>query len=72
MWGEDVEEYVPFISSLFALVTLICIFGRFKPSWWLNLLPMYYLQFSFLSFLTGPHGCIGKTMVIVEMKAVLV
>jgi cytochrome P450 len=25
-----------------------------------------------LSFIAGPHGCIGKTMAIVEMKAVLV
>ena len=44
---------------------------RFNPSRWLNLPPNYNPIFSSLSFLAGPHGCIGKTMAIVEMKAIL-
>ncbi|KAF9554234.1 cytochrome P450 [Agrocybe pediades] len=44
---------------------------EFKPSRWLNLPPNYNAIFSSLSFLAGPHACIGKTMAIVEMKAVL-
>ncbi|PPQ67620.1 hypothetical protein CVT26_006830 [Gymnopilus dilepis] len=44
---------------------------EFNPSRWLNLPPNYNPIFSSLSFLAGPHGCIGKTMAIVEMKAIL-
>ncbi|KAF8887027.1 cytochrome P450 [Gymnopilus junonius] len=44
---------------------------EFNPARWLNLPPEYNSVFSSLSFLAGPHGCIGKTMAIVEMKAVL-
>jgi Cytochrome P450 len=32
---------------------------------------MYNLTFSLLSFITGPHACIGRTMAIMEMKAIL-
>ncbi|CAA7269376.1 unnamed protein product [Cyclocybe aegerita] len=44
---------------------------EFKPSRWLNLPPKYNPAFSTLSFIAGPHACIGKTMAIIEMKAVL-
>ncbi|KAG6911171.1 hypothetical protein DXG01_003911 [Tephrocybe rancida] len=43
----------------------------FKPERWLNLPEDYHPVFSMLSFLAGPHACIGKTMAIIEMKAVL-
>ncbi|KAF8175771.1 cytochrome P450 [Pholiota molesta] len=44
---------------------------EFKPARWLNLPPKYSATTSTLSFIVGPHACIGKTMSIVEMKAVL-
>ncbi|KAG7444977.1 cytochrome P450 [Guyanagaster necrorhizus] len=44
---------------------------EFHPERWLNLPKAYNSTFSLLSFIAGPHGCIGKTMAIVEMKAVL-
>ncbi|KXN81950.1 Cytochrome P450 3A24 [Leucoagaricus sp. SymC.cos] len=44
---------------------------EFRPSRWLNLPPDYHPSFSMLSFIAGPHACIGKTMSIIEMKAVL-
>ncbi|KAG6831946.1 hypothetical protein H0H92_006547 [Tricholoma furcatifolium] len=44
---------------------------EFNPSRWLNLPKDYNPVFSMLSFLAGPHACIGKTMAIIEMKAVL-
>ncbi|KAF7980393.1 hypothetical protein HWV62_38192 [Athelia sp. TMB] len=44
---------------------------EFRPERWLNLPKTYNPTFSLLSFIAGPHGCIGKTMAIVEMKAVL-
>jgi cytochrome P450 len=44
---------------------------RFSPERWLNLPKNYHPVFSMLSFLAGPHACIGKTMAIIEMKAVL-
>ncbi|KAA1472366.1 cytochrome P450 [Dentipellis sp. KUC8613] len=43
----------------------------FYPERWLNLPEKYNPTYSFLSFITGPHGCIGKTMSISEMKAVI-
>jgi hypothetical protein len=43
----------------------------FRPSRWLDLPAEYNPVFSLLSFIAGPHGCIGKTMAISEMKAVL-
>ncbi|THU80948.1 cytochrome P450 [Dendrothele bispora CBS 962.96] len=55
IWGEDAEE--------------------FRPSRWLpgNVPEKYNTNpsLSMMSFLAGPHACIGKTMAIVEMKAVL-
>ena len=45
--------------------------AEFKPQRWLKLPPTFNSTFSFQSFITGPHGCIGKTMAISEMKAVL-
>ncbi|KAF8346059.1 cytochrome P450 [Amanita rubescens] len=44
---------------------------EFKPSRWLNLPDSYNPNYSFLSFIAGPHACIGKTMAIMEMKAIL-
>lgn len=44
---------------------------EFNPSRWLNLPKDFNPAYSFLSFIAGPHACIGKTMAIVEMKAVL-
>ncbi|KAF8204998.1 cytochrome P450 [Pholiota molesta] len=44
---------------------------EFKPERWLNLPKGYHPTFSMLSFIAGPHACIGKTMSIIEMKAVL-
>ncbi len=46
-------------------------YDRFRPERWLNLPKTYNPTFSLLSFIAGPHGCIGKTMAIIEMKAVL-
>ncbi|KAJ7711568.1 cytochrome P450 [Mycena metata] len=45
---------------------------EFHPARWLNLPPAYNAAFSQFSFIAGPHGCIGKTMAVSEMKAVLV
>ncbi|TRM66573.1 cytochrome P450 [Schizophyllum amplum] len=44
---------------------------EFRPSRWLDLPKTYNPAFSLMSFIAGPHGCIGKTMAIIEMKAVL-
>jgi len=44
---------------------------EFHPARWLNLPKVYNSTFSTLSFFAGPHACIGKTMAIIEMKAVL-
>ncbi|PBK72346.1 cytochrome P450 [Armillaria solidipes] len=44
---------------------------EFRPERWLNLPKAYNPSYSHLSFLSGPHSCIGKTMAIIEMKAVL-
>jgi len=44
---------------------------QFNPERWLNLPKDYHPTFSMLSFIAGPHACIGKTMAIIEMKAVL-
>ncbi|TFK31568.1 cytochrome P450 [Crucibulum laeve] len=44
---------------------------EFNPARWLDLPPEYHPTFSMLSFIAGPHACIGKTMSIIEMKAVL-
>jgi len=44
---------------------------EYHPHRWLNLPKDYHPSFSMLSFIAGPHACIGKTMSIIEMKAVL-
>ncbi|KAF8966821.1 cytochrome P450 [Flammula alnicola] len=44
---------------------------EFNPARWMKLPPKYNSSYSTLSFLAGPHACIGKTMSIIEMKAVL-
>ncbi|KAJ7779217.1 cytochrome P450 [Mycena metata] len=44
---------------------------EFRPSRWLDLPKAYNPSFSTFTFLSGPHGCIGKTMAVSEMKAVL-
>lgn len=40
---------------------------EFRPSRWLDLPKTHHFQ----SFIVGPHACIGKTMAIIEMKAIL-
>ncbi|KAJ6554010.1 cytochrome P450 [Mycena vulgaris] len=45
---------------------------EFRPARWLALPAAYNPTFSQFSFIAGPHACIGKTMAISEMKAVLV
>nr|GAT53818.1 predicted protein [Mycena chlorophos] len=44
---------------------------EFHPERWLNLPKGYNSAFSQFTFIAGPHGCIGKTMAVSEMKAVL-
>jgi len=44
---------------------------EFRPERWLDLPPAYNSTFSLMSFIAGPHACIGRTMGISEMKAVL-
>ncbi|KAH7921538.1 cytochrome P450 [Leucogyrophana mollusca] len=44
---------------------------EFRPERWHSLPETYNPAFSLLSFSAGPHGCIGKTMAMVEMKAIL-
>ncbi|KAI0345150.1 cytochrome P450 [Trametopsis cervina] len=46
---------------------------EFRPERWAELdrAPDYHPAHSFQTFINGPHHCIGKTMAIVEMKAVL-
>ncbi|KAI5891748.1 cytochrome P450 [Schizophyllum commune H4-8] len=44
---------------------------EFRPSRWLDSPKSYNPTFSLMSFIAGPHGCIGKTMALLEMKAVL-
>ena len=40
---------------------------EFRPTRWLD--PPNSAHFQ--SFIAGPHACIGKTMAIIEMKAIL-
>ncbi|KAH7920360.1 cytochrome P450 [Leucogyrophana mollusca] len=44
---------------------------EFRPERWHSLPGTYNPAFSLLSFSAGPHGCIGRTMAMMEMKAVL-
>ncbi|XP_006457133.1 hypothetical protein AGABI2DRAFT_123000 [Agaricus bisporus var. bisporus H97] len=45
---------------------------EFHPERWSNLsIKNYNSQYSFMSFIFGPHACIGKTMAIIEMKTVI-
>ncbi|KAF9057557.1 cytochrome P450 [Panaeolus papilionaceus] len=44
---------------------------EFNPARWFNLPEAYQPNISLLSFIAGPHACIGKTMSIIEMKMVL-
>ncbi|KAF7328581.1 hypothetical protein MVEN_02546200 [Mycena venus] len=44
---------------------------EFHPARWLDLPKACNPTFSTYTFLSGPHGCIGKTMAVSEMKAVL-
>jgi len=44
---------------------------EFRPGRWQNLPANYNSTYSLLSFLAGPHACIGRTMAIMEMKALI-
>ncbi|KAI0041381.1 cytochrome P450 [Auriscalpium vulgare] len=44
---------------------------QFRPERWLDLPSTYNPTFSMMSFIVGPKACIGRTMGISEMKAVL-
>ncbi|KLO20689.1 cytochrome P450 [Schizopora paradoxa] len=44
---------------------------EFRPERWEKLPDTIHPTLSFMSFIAGPHHCIGKTMAVVEMKAVL-
>ncbi|KAI0041379.1 cytochrome P450 [Auriscalpium vulgare] len=44
---------------------------QFRPERWLDLPSTYNPTFSMMSFIAGPKACIGRTMGISEMKAVL-
>ncbi|KIJ40563.1 hypothetical protein M422DRAFT_32212 [Sphaerobolus stellatus SS14] len=44
---------------------------EFRPERWSNLPSTYNSTFSFSSFIAGPHSCIGRTMAIMEMKAII-
>lgn len=44
---------------------------EFRPERWEKLPDTVHPTLSLMSFLVGPHQCIGKTMAVVEMKAVL-
>ncbi|KAJ7596250.1 cytochrome P450 [Mycena floridula] len=45
--------------------------AKYNPSRWLNLPKTYNPTYSFFSFISGPHACIGRTMAIAEMKAIV-
>jgi hypothetical protein len=70
VWGENAEEQVFSVhgklgrcyNSLPAVS---------KPAGWLNLPKAYNSTFSMLLFIAGPHTCDGKTMSIIDMKAVV-
>lgn len=71
--------YVPKNTILYIPIRVIntwqAIWGpdaeEFRPERWLNLPKSYHSQYSLMSFIVGPHACIGKTMAIIEMKTVL-
>ncbi|KAH7927161.1 cytochrome P450 [Leucogyrophana mollusca] len=44
---------------------------EFRPERWKSLPETYNPVYSMFSFLVGPHACIGKTMAMMEMRAVL-
>uniref|UniRef100_A0A0W0GDZ4 Cytochrome p450 n=1 Tax=Moniliophthora roreri TaxID=221103 RepID=A0A0W0GDZ4_MONRR len=73
--GVTVPKGTLFYIPIRVVNTLKDVWGddaeEFRPSRWLNLPEKYNNTFSVLSFIAGPHACIGKTMAIVEMKAVL-
>jgi len=44
---------------------------EFRPERWEKLPDTIHPTLSFMTFIAGPHHCIGKTMAVVEMKAIL-
>lgn len=73
--GVRVPKGTLFSLPIRAINTWKAVWGddaeEFRPERWLNLPPTYHPTFSTLTFLAGPHACIGKTMAIMEMKAIL-
>ncbi|KAL0580962.1 hypothetical protein V5O48_001054 [Marasmius crinis-equi] len=73
--GVVVQEGTYVSMPIQLLNTLEDVWGedatQFNPSRWEKLPDNYDSTYSFLSFLTGPHSCIGKAMAVVELKAVL-
>jgi hypothetical protein len=69
--GGKTLKSMSFILMLETRDIIPCGLSRYKPSRWLNLPEEYNPNYSFLSFLAGPRACIGKTMAIMEIKAVI-
>ncbi|KAI0029997.1 cytochrome P450 [Vararia minispora EC-137] len=73
--GTFIPKGTLFYLSIRAVNTWEPVWGPdaevFRPSRWLDLPPAYNPSYSLLSFIAGPHACIGKTMAISEMKIVL-
>lgn len=44
---------------------------EFRPERWLHLPEGYHASLWMQTFIAGPHACIGRTMAIIEMKAIL-
>ncbi|KAI0319932.1 cytochrome P450, partial [Amylostereum chailletii] len=73
--GTYVPKGTMFYLPIRAINTWTAIWGadaeEFKPERWRALPETYSVQYSLLSFIAGPHACIGRTMAVSEMKAVL-
>ncbi len=71
------ETLIPKGTLLYILIrvvnTLTTIWGEnaeeFNPMRWMD--PAMVGKGRMLTFLEGPHGCIGKTMAVMEMKSII-